>query len=100
MENIFKRIDSKQGVQKKYSMSFCYLLSAGTFPNASSWGSNRVIRRKAGGHKQVSCTLGMPKNEFCLFACFFFKGESNLLCNLRSGSIFVKHSRGTGETKK
>ena len=54
-------------------MSSCYLLSAGTFPNASSWRSNRVVRRKVGSHKQVSCTLGMPKNEFSLFACCFLR---------------------------
>ena len=61
-------------VPHQFPMSYCYLFSAGTFPNASSWRSNRFVLRKIGSHKQVSCTIGMPKKRI-LFICMFFEGE-------------------------
>ncbi len=37
---------------------FFSFLSVATFLDASSWRTNRIVRRRIGGDKQVPCTLG------------------------------------------
>ena len=47
------------GIYKNlYNQESIYLLLASSFPDASSWRTNRIVRRRIGSDKQITCALG------------------------------------------